>query len=50
MVKLDKKGGFKVETLRPLLGDKTDTIYSYAVETINGEVVLRLFDKEGNKI
>jgi len=50
VVQLDDTGGFLLEQLRPLLGDKTDTIDSYTVEIVDGGVMLSLFDKEGNKV
>ena len=50
-IKLDKKGRFSIEKLRPLLGDKTDTIKSYTVKnTEDGSIVLQFFDEEGNKV
>jgi hypothetical protein len=48
-IKLDKRGRFSIEKLRPLLGDKTDTIKSYTVEIVDDGVILQLFDEEGNK-
>lgn len=51
IVKLDHKGRFLVEQLKPLLGDQTDAIYSYSVQMNEDKtIILKLFDKEGNPI